>query len=140
MRWNLAIATTLGAILTPLTGVQAQSVGTNPVEIQTIPETFQDKFTHASQDAFTTVFTIGRQFDLLTGIGGFPEGEITSDAQELHNFYTLVMERQKDTGPIIRTPDLANPYNSSIRSNPVYLNPTQPVPGGEFGDLGFPFE
>ncbi|NEO26863.1 MAG: hypothetical protein F6K03_08200 [Kamptonema sp. SIO4C4] len=140
MRWSIAIATTIGATLASMTGVQAQSVGPNPVNIQTIPETFEQKFTNRSQDTLTTTFTIGRQFDFLFGIGGFPEMEMTDDARGITEFHQLVMQRQMDTGPIIRTPDLANPYNSSLRSNPAYLNPTQPLPGGEFGDLGFPFE
>ena len=116
----------------------AQSVNSQPIPFQTIPEAFHEATTHRSQDSFSTVFTTGRQIDWLFGIAGFPEIEVTRDSQLAHELYVDVWWQQLWSGPIIRTPDLPTPFNSSTLSNPTYFRPAQPIPGSEFGFERFP--
>ena len=108
------------------------SINGSPTNLQTLPEAMQQAFTATSQDAFSTVFTLGRQVDFLFGIGGFPEMEVNRDGSFAHSIYQDVLTQQFNNGPFIRTPDLPNPFNSSIISNPGYLRSGQTVPGGEF--------
>lgn len=135
-----SIAALSGAIAlnTTVPDAIAQSVNSNPIPFKTIPDAFNEAFTHRSQDAFSTVFTTGRQIDWMFGIAGFPEIEITRDSQLAHELYVDVWWQQLWSGPMIRTPDMPNPFNSSTLSNPTYLRPSQSIPGSEFGFERFP--
>jgi len=117
-----------GAIAQQITPV----VNGAPVNLQTLPEAMQSAVTATSQDAFSTVFTLGRQIDFILGIGGFPEMETNRDSSFAHEIYQDYLAQQFNNGPFIRTPDLANPFNSSVYSNPAYLRSGQTVPSGEF--------
>ena len=130
---SAAIALTL-----PVPSAIAQPVNSEPIPFKTIPDAFNEAITHRSQDTFSTTFTIGRQLDFLFGIGGFPEVEVTRDGQRVYELFVDVWQQQLWGGPMIRTPDMPNPYNSSTISNPTYLRPGQPVPGSEFGFERFP--
>lgn len=50
----------------------------------------------------------------------YPEGQITSDAQRIHNLYEVVLEIQTSSDPVIRTPDLNNPFDESLLTSPSY--------------------
>jgi hypothetical protein len=131
------VAVTCGVVsglMAIASGAIAQVEVTNeaPVPLETIPEAFDNGITYSSQDAFSTTFTIGRQIDFLTGLTGFPEVEINRDAAIVHSMYVDVLRQQYSNGPILRTPDLTNPYNSSLRTEPSFSNANQPLPGGEF--------
>lgn len=90
-------------------------------------EAFVEAFFENSRDpAYNT--TIGRQFNTIFGVTSFPQGsypdnEIVRDAQKIHELHEEIMHQQVSSDPIIRTRDLPNPYNSSLGSNPEYLNP-----------------
>ena len=103
-----------------------------PIEFQTIPEAFERGITFSSQDAYSTTATFGRQLDFIFGFAGFPESEISRDGSIVNSIYDETMYRQYSLGPIIRTPDLASPFNSSLRTNPSLLGPTQTNPGSEY--------
>lgn len=64
--------------------------------------------------------------------GNFPEIEITQDAQEVHKLYVEAMRIQNTSGPVLRTRNLPNPYNSSLLQlqNSFITNPNR-VPGVE---------
>lgn len=102
------------------------------VEFETIPEAFERGITFSSQDAYSTTATIGRQFDFLFGFAGFPDAELSRDGSIVDSMYEETLYRQYSLGPLMRTPDLPNPYNSSLRTNPSLLGPTQSVPGSEY--------
>ncbi|MGB0560621.1 MAG: hypothetical protein ACPGVO_02310 [Spirulinaceae cyanobacterium] len=111
---------------------EIQILDDDPVEFQTIPDAFVRGITFSSQDAYSTTATIGRQLDFLFGIAGFPDAELSRDGSIVNSIYDETMYRQYSLGPIMRTPDLANPYNSSLRTDPSLLGPTQSFPGSEF--------
>ena len=132
MRLMGAIAGCIGALIGSSLPAMAQQTNPRPVTLRTWPEAFNRGITFSSQDTFSTTFTIGRQIDFLFGPLGFPEVEINRDASIVNGIYQDLMMQQYSSGPILRTPDLPNPYNSSLRTQPALTNPNQPLPGGEF--------
>lgn len=77
-----------------------------------------------------------RQLDSLLGIGSsprnsFPENEINSDAELVNTLYRDVLVQQAMNDPYLRTPDLPNPYNTSLLMSPR-LNANKFKTGTEF--------
>ena len=63
--------------------------------------------------------SIPRQLDFLFGLrNSFPENEINRDGRGVHRLYVEVLERQVGSDPILLTPDLPNPFNTSLRQLP----------------------
>ena len=67
------------------------------------------------------------QFNSLFGWRTFPQGSyfdnmITRDAKLTETLYYDVMQQQQ-SGPLIRTQDLPNPFDTSLQENPSYLSP-----------------
>ncbi|GET36339.1 hypothetical protein [Microseira wollei] len=63
--------------------------------------------------------SIERQLDFLFGLrNSYPENEINRDGRGVHNLYVEVLERQVGSDPILLTPDLPNPFNTSLRQLP----------------------
>ena len=63
--------------------------------------------------------SLKRQLDSLLGAGygfggSFPENEIAHDAQLLKTLYHDALTQQAGNDPYIRTPDLPNPYDTSL--------------------------
>ncbi|MBW4599549.1 MAG: hypothetical protein KME29_08015 [Calothrix sp. FI2-JRJ7] len=66
---------------------------------------------------------INRDIDLILGTGtpfrsSFPEKEIERDADLVNALYRDVIMQQAMNDPYIRTPDLPNPYNTSLMMSP----------------------
>lgn len=79
---------------------------------------------------------VGRQINLILGQGSFfrnsfPENEIARDAELVNTVYRDVLNQQVSNDPYIRTPDLPNPYDSSLRMSPR-LNANKLQVGTEF--------
>lgn len=78
-----------------------------------------------------------RSTQLLIGTPfGFPENQISRDAERIHRLYTDLINQQVSSDPIIRTADLPNPYNLSVLTLPSSNNP---ISGSEFS-IEQPFE
>ncbi|MGI8502124.1 MAG: hypothetical protein ACR2LR_13455 [Hassallia sp.] len=80
--------------------------------------------------------TIRRQIDWLVGSGSllrnsFPESEIARDAELVNVVYRDILNQQVGNDPYIRTPDLPNPYNTSLMMSPR-LNSNKLKTGTEF--------
>lgn len=132
---GLMATLSLGLCLNPFQPAVAQdetAFDEDLVEFETIPEAFERGITFSSQDAYSTTATFGRQFDFIFGIAGFPDAELSRDGSIVDSMYNETLYRQYSLGPLIRTPDLPNPYNSSLRTNPSLLGPTQAIPGSEY--------
>ncbi len=90
---------------------------------------FNEAMTRNSGDSFK-VQSFGGQFSTYFGISypwpgtlnAFPESLIADDAKRVNRVYTEALLRQLYSGPIIRTPDLINPFNSSILNQPALLD------------------
>lgn len=79
---------------------------------------------------------IGRQIDLIFGVGSldgnsYLESEINRDGELLDLLYQDILYQQVSADPILRTPDLPNPYNSSLLVSPRY-NVNNQMAGAEF--------
>jgi hypothetical protein len=66
---------------------------------------------------------INRDIDLILGTGtplrsSFPEKEIERDAALINSLYRDIIMQQAMNDPYIRTPDLPNPYNTSLMMSP----------------------
>lgn len=91
------------------------------IEVQPIPEVFEDAFFDDSGTYFENR-SIFRQADLIIGSGvpaAFPELEIERDARRIHELYEELLALQVSSDPVIRTPDLASPFSTSILLLPV---------------------
>jgi len=75
-------------------------------------------------------FIFGPSFNLFQG--NYPEIEINRDAKAVHDFYVEALRLQNTSGPVLRTRNLPNPYNTSLLqlNNNLIINPN-PVPGVE---------
>jgi hypothetical protein len=93
-----------------------------PVRSEPLPDTFNRAFFNESGDLFRNNGLEG-QIRYIFGPGtllrpGFPEDQEVRDAQVLHELYRDVLDQQISGAPIIRTPDLPNPFNTSILMMP----------------------
>ncbi|MBD2773409.1 hypothetical protein [Iningainema tapete] len=80
--------------------------------------------------------TFQRQVNWIIGPGSFfrnsfPESEIARDAELVNIVYRDVLTQQVSNDPYLRTPDLPNPYNTSLLASPQ-LNAHKLRMGTEF--------
>ncbi|MTJ11178.1 hypothetical protein FJR11_00905 [Anabaena sp. UHCC 0187] len=69
--------------------------------------------------------SLKRQVDSLLGPGSkfgttFPDNEIAKDAELVNTLYHDALAQQATNDPYLRTPDLPNPYDSSLLMSPRY--------------------
>jgi len=74
---------------------------------------------------FSDNLTFESQINSIFGPGAinrasFSELQLQRDAKLLSIVYQDLFEQQVSSDPIIRTPDLENPYSTSLRLNPSY--------------------
>ncbi|MEC4815470.1 MAG: hypothetical protein SAK29_19655 [Scytonema sp. PMC 1069.18] len=77
-----------------------------------------------------------RELDFMLGFGSlfrnsFPENEIARDAELVNFVYRDTLAQQTTNDPYLRTPDLPNPYTSSLLMSPA-LNANKLKEGTEF--------
>ena len=60
---------------------------------------------------------------------GFPENQISREAERINRLYKDVLTQQVSSDPLIRTADLPNPFNLSVQTLPSSANR---VMGSEF--------
>lgn len=132
MRHSISIATLIvgvaSSILTCVPKAAADPRNVLPSRFDTIPEAFDRAFFSNDRDAFTNR-SILRQLNSI--FGPYPENEINRDGQAVHKLYVEVLEQQVSSDPILRTPDLPNPYNTSLLQLSSF-NVNRPVTGTEF--------
>ncbi|MBW4577464.1 MAG: hypothetical protein KME08_19695 [Aphanothece sp. CMT-3BRIN-NPC111] len=84
---------------------------------ESIPDTFDRAFFFRSGDVYRNR-PLRRQAQLIFG---FPEREFTQDALLTEILYRDVLDQQVSSDRIIRTPDLNNPFNTTLYTNPALL-------------------
>lgn len=67
----------------------------------------------------------------------YPENRITGEAERIHELYERVIEVQSSSDPIIRTPDLSNPFSESLLTLPSYPPSESPL-GANVGSPQLP--
>lgn len=119
------------------TAAKAQTnSGYGPVRVETIPEAFNRTFYEESGDIFRNS-SIQRQIGWIIGPGlpggaGFPDLQIERDARRIGILYRDALEQQVSSDPIIRTPDLPNPFSSTLRQQTGAGRLGTPLEGSEF--------
>jgi hypothetical protein len=88
-----------------------------------IPDQLSDVQFSNDRDYFRNR-SIPRQVSYIFGPGilirnSFPENEIARDGKAIFDFYQDMLARQMSSRSVIRTPDLPNQFNLSIRELPV---------------------
>ena len=102
-----------------------------PFRGERLDQAFDRAFFSNDREAFRNQ-AFPRQLGSLLGIpGGFPENEIRRDMEAVHRLYVEALERQGNNDPVLRTPDLPNPYNTSILQLPTYNEFNRPIRGTE---------
>ncbi len=123
MQISKLISATLVLTTTMLTGGNAiaQTITISPSpQLETIPQLVDRAFFNDSGDYYRNR-SIKRQFQLIFGTdarlgAAFPELEIERDGKLLNILYKDLLFQQTSTDPYLRTVDLPNPFNTSIRS------------------------
>jgi hypothetical protein len=116
--------TNLGSVLAIATLSIVTSVGTakaqetEPTRYQPFAEEFNRAFRRSSGDYFRNRQLVEQLGDFL-GLPSFPDQAIGQDNKNVHKLYQQLMEAQFNSTPVIRTPDLPSPYNSSIMTAPA---------------------
>lgn len=124
------------AVSFPLAAIAQTTSTTAPNGLATIEETlyptidevFQRAFFENDPDFFRNR-SLGRQLNWIFG-PDFTENEIAQDARLVDILYHDVLEQQVSSDPIIRTPDLPNPYETTILESPR-VNVNNQVQGNE---------
>ena len=92
------------------------------IEVVPIPEVVDDEFFDVSGDYYRQR-TIPDQVRSLLGLGvpaTFPELAIEADAEDINELYRELLELQASSDPVLRTPDLPNPFATSLLLLPSY--------------------
>ncbi len=126
----MAAASSLGAS-SAIAQTETEYIDFEPVRLETIPEAFNRTFFDQSGTLYYNR-SIWRQANYILGVTGFPDVELENDADSLNKLYNEVLEQQVSSDPIIRTPDLPNPFNSSIRSTSQPRRGFNRLEGAEF--------
>ena len=128
---SLLIIAIASATLASVKPAQAE-----PIRLQPVADSFNQQFFQSSGDFFHNVSLQGYLGDYLgigspSGVVAFPEKEIERDANHIDGFYRQMMQRQVSSDPILRVPDAANPFDSSVMALPPACQ-FAPQPSGCF--------
>lgn len=91
-----------------------------------VPYEFEQRFFSNSPD-FATNRTLTGQLKRI--FGPFPENSFFRDGRAVNELYLETQYRQMNSGPIIRTVDLPNPFQYSLRTLPPPVV-AAPIPVG----------
>ena len=134
---NGVLVLVAAAIGFPYAAIAQPTLSTQPSGNETISETFNRAYFRNDPEFFRNR-SLKRQIDLILGPGSlfrnsFPENEILRDAKLVDILYQDVLEQQASSDPIIRTPDLPNPYETTILLSPRF-DVNSPVEGNQSVD------
>lgn len=101
-------------------------------DVRTIPEAFERAF-FRNDRTFYENRSLFRQANYILGQGsiiqnGFPENEISRDANLVNRVYEEALAVQGTSDPLIRTADLPTPYTTSLQLLPVETSQTTSTP------------
>ncbi|MDZ8227200.1 MULTISPECIES: hypothetical protein [unclassified Nostoc] len=101
------------------------SAQTETPKTETTNDVFERAYFRHDRNFYENSNSLKRQLDSFLGSGSsfggsFPENEIARDAQLLNTLYHDVLTQQVGNDPYIRTPDLPNPYDTSLMMSPRF--------------------
>ncbi|MEH2249900.1 hypothetical protein [Nostoc sp.] len=111
------------------------SAQTQTPNYQTTNDVFEQAYFRHDRNFYENG-SLKRQLDSFLGSGSsfggsFPENEIAHDAELVNTLYHDVLTQQVGNDPYLRTPDLPNPYDTSLMMSPR-LNSNKLKVGTEF--------
>lgn len=114
-----------------LEGKTTATQQTSPATVSSSRESLAETFERAFFDNMDSFYESTDPLDQLnTQLGiipfkipaAFPENQIARDAKLINILYTDAMKQQSSLPPV-RTRDLPNPFDTSLRENPNYIRP-----------------
>jgi hypothetical protein len=121
--------------------------------LPTIPDAFQRAF-YSHNGNFYDNRGIRESLRLIFGIPHYVENAIYLDGRSVNRLYREVLQQQVASDPVLRTPDLPNPYTGSILTTPLVITeeateavplfppmrrpPIAPAPAGNAGSTTAP--
>ncbi len=120
MNWKNLSGTILFSTIATLTSVQIAQAG-HPEDPARTYQPFAEEFNRATQRSSGNFFgkrDLLHQMGRFFGIHWYPEQAIERDNRRVNQLYIDEQRRQFSSTPVIRTPDLINPYNQSILTAP----------------------
>ncbi|BAZ48146.1 hypothetical protein NIES4103_07520 [Nostoc sp. NIES-4103] len=99
------------------------SAQTQTPNYETTNDAFERAYFRHDRNFYENSSSVKRQLDAFLGAGSgfrnsFPENEIARDAELVNTLYRDVLTQQVGNDPYIRTPDLPNPYDTSLLMSP----------------------
>ncbi|MEA5618120.1 hypothetical protein VB711_09770 [Cronbergia sp. UHCC 0137] len=125
MNINLkAISGFLALLATSTLFPSIASADTKTPDYQTTNEVFERAYFRHDRNFYDNN-GLQRQIDSLFGPGSkfqttFTDNEIAKDAELINTVYRDVLAQQTTNDPYLRSPDLPNPYDSSLLMSPRY--------------------
>lgn len=112
------------------------SAETETPNYETTNDVFERAFFRHDRNFYENSGGVKRQLSVFLGAGSvfrnsFPENEIARDGELVNTLYRDVLTQQVSNDPYIRTPDLPNPYDTSLLMSPR-LNAHKLQVGTEF--------
>lgn len=97
--------------------------------LPTIPEAFNRAYYRNSGNFFDNRGIL-QGFRLIFGVPSYVENAISEDGRSVNRLYREVLEQQVSSDPVLRSPDLPNPYTGSILTTPLVISedPIAPLP------------
>lgn len=93
-------------------------------EAPTIPQAFEDAYFRNSENFYRNLEV---PHNVTWFLGPYPENQIAGDGRAVNRFYEDALAQQVSNDPLIRTPDVENPYQSSVLTGPV-VPEEEPIP------------
>ncbi|AFY82019.1 hypothetical protein [Oscillatoria acuminata] len=117
MRLQLKSAVGVLALLGASVVVAPEAVAQS--QPRNIAEQFEEAFFRSS-DTFYQNRSIFDQISFYLLPMTYPERQAERDAERINKLYHAVMEVQNSSDPVLRTPDLPNPFDESLLTLPSY--------------------
>jgi hypothetical protein len=103
--------------------------------LPTLPQAFNRAFYSHTGNYFDNR-GIWQGFRLIFGIPNYVENSISQDGRAVNRLYKDALQQQISSGPILRSPDLPNPFTGSLLTTPLFITeqsaplvpPASPLP------------
>ena len=130
------VLTTASSLLASAAMAEPDSSRYEPIRLIPLDEAFNRAFFRDSGNFYQNR-TLQGQFEYMFGPGvpgraGFPDLKIERDAERVNKLYMYALDQQASSDPILRTPDLPNPFNTTLRQLPQFRRSALGVEGSEF--------
>ncbi|MCL2932478.1 MAG: hypothetical protein MGG11_09480 [Trichodesmium sp. MAG_R03] len=122
INWKSFSGTILFCAIATLTSIQAAQ-GEDPENSARTYQPFAEEFNRAIQRRSGNFFRKRNFLDQIGyyfGIPKYQEQAIENDLKRINQLYIDEQRRQFSSTPVIRTPDLINPYDQSVLTTPPY--------------------